>query len=666
MSEAFLSALHADPWNNRLLDLPSLNAQASDAVETAVAGLSEMARRDPTQLRSMSQVFLGPPGVGKTHLFSRLRKRLGPRAVFVHIRPLLHAGLTPAFVLNEAVMQLAQASYGHSQADALVGSLVAHTGQASTSFPMVHLMDLKELPDDDRATKLDEALEKVLDIFPDLDDVYTERLLRLPFCSNRERRAMLAWLAGHDCDPSQLQRIGAASSLGSEHAVRALRTLGCVASLGSPLVLVFDQLENLIHRNREEERITQYGNLIAELVDATRGLLIVQMALDSEWEQGIEARLNLSQRSRVVMSKKSIVLPTPQESRQLLQIWHEEIESPDGPLPWPFRPAEFEALLTLPGLTPRMLLCALGEAREGVPIGLLKESLQTGSSTEEPQLDDLEDVLQKEWSARLASTHASLDEVEERRGAMESSRLCDAVLTAAVFAPSLSLLASSNEHIQIDGNGDPVGWVSLLHQSHHRSVNAVLDRILQKKAIERGFVLREQWRPFPPTWKSSLKKQDEVLARGGTTWFELTREDVALLLTLEDFIQASRSSDICDSIGRPVPNEAVQKFIKEQIRPDSWPLLRELTSKAPVGAERQQEAKKDAHRTPEPIEVNAPASFVEATIHRLRVASVDRVIREVQRVEPAHGRAGVIQSLKALGPRIKWHGRNIVAVEETE
>src|SRR5690606_18832924 len=241
MSEAFLSALHADPWNNRLLDLPSLNAQASDAVETAVAGLSEMARRDPTQLRSMSQVFLGPPGVGKTHLFSRLRKRLGPRAVFVHIRPLLHAGLTPAFVLNEAVMQLAQASYGHSQADALVGSLVAHTGQASTSFPLVHLMDLKELHDDDRATKLDEAMEKVIDIFPDLDDVYTERLLRLPFCSNREPRAMLAWLAGHDCDPSQLQRIGAASSLGSEHAVRALRTLGCVASLGSPLVLVFDQ-----------------------------------------------------------------------------------------------------------------------------------------------------------------------------------------------------------------------------------------------------------------------------------------------------------------------------------------------------------------------------------------------------------------------------------------
>src|SRR5690606_34498244 len=145
----------------------------------------------------------------------------------------------------------------------------------------------------------------------------------LPFAQPRQRRALLAWLGGQDCDPSQLSRIGAASSMDPANAVRALRTLGCLSALGSPLVVVFDQLENLIQRDTAEERVTQYGHLITELVDSTRGLFVVQMALDSEWEQGILPKFNMSQRSRVAMKKSSMALPTPAQARMLLALWCE-------------------------------------------------------------------------------------------------------------------------------------------------------------------------------------------------------------------------------------------------------------------------------------------------------------------------------------------------------
>jgi hypothetical protein len=671
MSENFLTALHADPWNNRLLDLPSLNARASDAVEAAVIQLQERARTEPSELRSVSQVYLGPPGAGKTHLFSRLRKRLGPRAVFVHIRPLLHAGLTPAFILNEAVMQLSQSSYGHSQAIALVGSLIGHTRQESAAFPMAHLMALQELSEKERKKSLEDALEKVLESFPDLDDVYIERLLNLPFCTSRERRATLAWLAGQDCDPSQLERIGAASSLGSEHAVRALRTLGCVASLGAPLVLVFDQLENLIQGDREEERINQYGNLISELVDATRGLLIVQMALDSEWEQGIETRLNLSQRSRVVMSKRSIALPTAQESHQLLEMWHGAIERPLRPLPWPFSDSELRRLLLLPGLTPRMLLSALSEARDGSPIGLLQES-----STGESRHLDLNEVLNTEWSARNAAAHRIIDQVEERRGAIDSRRLSDGILTASTFDPSLALRSSGDDHIQIEAEDKSGRFLCILHQSHHSSVNATLDRVLALRTDKKGVVLREQWRPFSPSWKVTLQRQSEVLARDSITWFELSRQDTALLLALEDFVQASLSHDICDGIGRPVSPEAVRKFISSEIRPGDWSLLQALSSKTPNFVDGDQPDELEVTRqidgvpAPIPIEPLDPSALtispVQAIVQRLRVASLDRVIREALRINPDYGRTFVIRSLKAMGPTLKWHGRNIVALEEVQ
>jgi predicted ATPase len=51
-------------------------------------------------------VVLGAPGAGKTHLFARLRQRLGPKAVFVHVRPLLNSEMTARFVLYEIAKQL--------------------------------------------------------------------------------------------------------------------------------------------------------------------------------------------------------------------------------------------------------------------------------------------------------------------------------------------------------------------------------------------------------------------------------------------------------------------------------------------------------------------------------------------------------------------------------
>src|SRR4051794_17969866 len=98
MTATFLDSLHADPWAEQFVDLPSLNSSVSEAIERSIAKTRTVARTEPQALRSSSLVVLGPPGAGKTHLFSRLRSRLGPHAVFVHLRPLVHMEITPRFV----------------------------------------------------------------------------------------------------------------------------------------------------------------------------------------------------------------------------------------------------------------------------------------------------------------------------------------------------------------------------------------------------------------------------------------------------------------------------------------------------------------------------------------------------------------------------------------
>src|SRR5690606_6920878 len=96
----------------------------------------------------------------------------------------------------------------------------------------------------------------------------------------------------------QLARLGRTSALDDTEVIPALRTLAVMSALGAPLVLVFDQLENLIDPGGASDRIVAHGTLVSELVDNVRGLTIAQMALDTEWLRAIRPVLGASQRSR--------------------------------------------------------------------------------------------------------------------------------------------------------------------------------------------------------------------------------------------------------------------------------------------------------------------------------------------------------------------------------
>lgn len=712
MSELAFGALHADPWVVSLLDLPELNAQASTMIRDRVGNIRELARQRPQQPRSESIVLLGPPGTGKTHLFARVRGELGPRAVFVHIRPLLHTGLSPGYILGEAVKQMAQPSYGRSecQADMLVGSLIGHLENGKVDFPAFHVSAFQELIESERNRRLEHLADQLLDLFPDLDEVFVERLLSLPFSAPRHRRALLAWLAGQDCDPSQLARIGAAASMDASNSVRAIRTLGSVAALGAPLVIVFDQLENLVQRDGAEERITQYGNLVAELVDCTRGLLLVQMALDSEWEQAIQPQFNLSQQSRVIMTKAALALPTPKQCRSLLELWCSKIEDPERPFPWPFSAQQVDTLCSLPGITPRMLLSALLEAHEGTEPSLLHDVRGENSCVlehSEAEPAELNALLANEWATLVAAAHAELDEAEARRGGVDDGRLRDGILLAAGFTQHTALRGSRDPYIQLQPDHPAGRWLCLLHQGHHRSIGAALDRVLGRSPKKRGVVVREQWRPFSPTWKGTIERQLSVLRSPHLAWHELTREEAARLLALERMLQLARSRDLCDHRGLPLNDEQVRDYLREEVCPDRWGLMRaleggtseqspELNSGAAMGCD---DANAGYARADSPgiddngsadagtldglrggksrgataprsaltsEDVGAAGSMVttdavQTVLLRLRVASVDRVIREVHRLHPAAGRVAVASGLHALGGNVQWFGRNLVA-----
>jgi len=685
MSRAFFESVHADPWATDFLDLAGLNAAASQLVEDAVEHVRRTARAEARGLRSSSLVILGPPGAGKTHLFARLRRKLGPRGVFVLVRPLVHAEMTPRFVLGEIVRQLTFAPpRGLPQISALVGALLGRLDGVGASFPSTLLGEYLDLSPAERATRLASAVDGMLALCPEVDELYLARLLEVPFAPSATARALLAWLSGQDCDPDQLARIGATRSLGDSRALSALRTLAAAAALGAPIALVFDQLENLMDASGTGPRLCAYANLAAELIDTLRGMVFVHLALDTEWERGIDPALNPAQRSRIVMRREVLALPRPDERRQLLEMFHRHLLQAKAPFPWPFGPARLEQLASDAGYTPRMLLHEFKSALEGPDLtlappaaGLAADEPEPASAPPDslapesaPRVTPSRRDIASEWLGRMRSARDTVRAAAEERLPLQAARLADGVLALGRFVPGLSVRAIARPPAQLSLEvGDDVERIAILQESSQRGLGAVLARLTRVTEQALVVVLRERTRELPESWTDALRRREQLLATGRARWIGIDPEDCARLLALAAFLQAARSGDVTDSRGMPVTEAEVVEWIEATLDVGAWPLASALAG--PGGSEPASEDDGEEYEAPESFikELGGAARHELAhgrlatalpTLQKLRVASFERLVREVLRLDPEATRASVLAELDAAGDNVRWLGRSIV------
>lgn len=675
---------HADPWAKTFIDLPELNANVTDAITGAITKARTAARKKDPDLRTSSLLVLGPAGAGKTHLFARLRRKLGPKAVFVHLRPLVGTEMTLRYVLGQIVQQLGYETLsndgGLKQLDTLVGSSLAHINGESPDYPRIFLDEVAGLDDVKRADKLEGALEELLELHQEADETYLARLLETPFMRPPLQRAALAWLSGRELEQSQLERLGVASALSEERIGQALQTLGLFAATGAPIVLVFDQLENLMDAEGTGGRVRAYANLVAELFDTTRGYVLVQMALDSEWEHAILPQLSAAQKTRLGGHTSMISLPTPAQSRELVRKWVECLPDRAEPFPWPFGDKRIDHWAETPGMTPRMLMIACRQAVALGPDAPFDDETQAPPITERSSaaLDSTADdaALASAWETHLVGARKALDEAGDDRRSADPPRLIGGVACALRFLPTVQTSrVDARQHVQLLARvGGDTCAVTFLHQTHPRSAITALERAGDQVSKGRVIAIRERALEFPPTWKKVHAAARELIQRG-VHWLTLERDDAASLLALESFLAAAKSHDLEDRSGRTFDEEEVKDWIVRALRVSDWPLLRTVQSTSQQTDEDDDAATDhlpDAKGAARPS--NAPASLsamdtqatIRACLGQLGVASLERLLREVSRVRPDTTRNDVTTSLEKMTGEVRWFGRAIVAVSKEE
>ncbi|MBR0256572.1 MAG: hypothetical protein IJQ58_02435, partial [Synergistaceae bacterium] len=110
------------PWNNTNPDLQNLNRETSDEIEQLI----RKKRREPAV--PLAGLILGEAGAGKTHMLTRILRRLrnnAQPAVFVAVRALTNPESAAQHILSEifSSMMLVH-SNGHSQFDMITGEFM--------------------------------------------------------------------------------------------------------------------------------------------------------------------------------------------------------------------------------------------------------------------------------------------------------------------------------------------------------------------------------------------------------------------------------------------------------------------------------------------------------------------------------------------------------------
>lgn len=652
---------HADAWSGDFVDVPSLNAEASDTIQRAVERIRGGAGGDAATLRSESILVLGPAGAGKTHLFARLRRSLGPQAAFVLVRPELGVETTPRHVLSiifDALGRKVVAS-DKRQIDVIVGAFLARMRDTDPRWAHTVLEDLAAMDEATRDEAIGEVLDRIEDLYDEVDASWLELFLRAPFMKASSRRAALKWLSGLEPNERELKRIGYTRPLPDESVLPALRTLSLVASFGAPILLVFDQLENLVDEG-DAGRIIAHANLVAELYDSVRGMVIVQMALEAEWERRIAPVLSSSQRSRLEARVELTRMPTAEERRALVEAWAAQAPPEErGPFPWPFSPADWDALAKRAVMTPRMLMIACRDALAGEAI-LAPRSDRSS----------VDERLQQLWEEHVDEARRRLDHEWAERGGLGSRPLVSAMVAALEMAGvEVRRAPAKAKHDLVAAHAGQVCWIYALQQPHPRSVSSVLKDAARQAQKRPVLVVREQAQAFPPTWRSSNAQLEALQKLPKAIWRALPRKEIVELLALHDFIAAARSQDLAGEDGQPIAEEVALAWAREHLEPARWPAIAALRGER-ADAEPLEEEGPASAAVAEPAadgyEPSAPPPRTlpagdgpSAVLAGLGVASVERVVREVRARRPDVTRREVVMALRK-SDAVQWFGEGIV------
>jgi hypothetical protein len=278
-----------DIWVTGFPDVPSLNAHASDAIFDAVE-----------KVRAKQQPVIGitikaERGLGKSHLISRIRRRLQTdgSALFVYTSEINDLNRIKGEFLRNLANSLKQiGSQGMSQWRELATAIFNEAyKKAFTCDEMVrHFSEVLRV----NSKVVEHWTDRVLGIKHDIEnpDIIAAILWTLSSNPSEERYA-INWLAGQELPQSRADALGLANSSAQDREAQAFSTVRQILDLISdykPIVICFDELESILMCNDAGFTASQVTAILAkDLYDKIKRGVFITAMFPQTWTDQIRA-----------------------------------------------------------------------------------------------------------------------------------------------------------------------------------------------------------------------------------------------------------------------------------------------------------------------------------------------------------------------------------------
>ena len=281
----FVSFASPLPWENNNPDLLQLNSEVSAEIEQIIMEK----RRNPAL--PLSGLIFGGEGIGKTHMLSRILRKLRKNAwkiIFVTVRTFTNPKRMYQELLSEILLCMNRLhSEGRTQFDMLMEEVksVYHERRVEETFSSVDKSDMKFYLKHD-IPGIDKNFLKCIVLYLGTED----RIVK---------GQVIEWLReGLDEEDSQKLGLPLRDAEYMEDTACESFAKNIIISLGSllayahiPMIICFDELDSMKHN---KDFIEVWGDIAAFMMNTISGVLPICLIKNEIWDEVFRPILNLS------------------------------------------------------------------------------------------------------------------------------------------------------------------------------------------------------------------------------------------------------------------------------------------------------------------------------------------------------------------------------------
>ncbi|HIK31331.1 MAG TPA: AAA family ATPase [Oscillatoriales cyanobacterium M59_W2019_021] len=345
----------------------------------AIAEIEKLIDRIAEDNRTRTLILEGETGSGKTYLLGRIKRTLKSKAFFVYIEPFTASDYIWRHILRYTVDSLLEVPEGEKESQ-LVKWLQGLSEFKNRSF-LDWLRGERQV-----------FIRKLLDVYP--TGIYNaQEFFGVLYDLTEPRLANLAceWLRGDDLDEESLRKLGVQNAIESEDAAqKMLANFGRIAAATQPIVLCFDQLDNIARQSDgtiDLPCLFSVNSLIH--TQKLKNFLVLISIITDTWKQNAP-RVQATDRDRVdsIVQLKQINLDQAEALwASRLYLLHRQIHpQPTSPI-YPLTRQHLEAKFPGGKTRPRNTLILGRQLMQAAKMGSLKEAIETvPNPTPAPQL----------------------------------------------------------------------------------------------------------------------------------------------------------------------------------------------------------------------------------------------------------------------------------------